>query len=461
VYLDLTGRIRYHPVMRGPRIRRFGTFSGGIDLPDDRPSALNTPIGTWDKLSNISLPLGQAASAATEPLVRENQKVSTGQLLAGGHDDSVDIFAPSDARVTGFSTVEVAGRLTMRKSRAIDLEITSRIELPARETIQPHWSTLSEADLWDRLGEGGISVHRGGALPLVNWVLQARSKSCGLLVANAMEQQPMVTANHRLLAEYGPEVTEGLAILARATGITNTALVVPRRRTDAYRSLTGPAGKYNITQVALSHKYPTEAEAILVRVLTKRQVPPGRGPMDVGVAVIDPATCFAVYRWISCNQRLNGRIVTISGDSQHPGGNYFLPFGARCLDIVNSDGQSDERIVIHGGPMIGARCNEATVVTPVTDAILSITPSPYAPPSPCIRCGWCSDHCPARLNVAALNDDFELAMVENAKRSGVAACVGCGVCSYICPARLPLRQRILELRLAAIHNITPQNKAQE
>ncbi|MCP4378696.1 MAG: 4Fe-4S dicluster domain-containing protein [bacterium] len=444
--------------MRGPRIRRFGTFSGGIDLPDDRTSTLNAPIKAWDKLSNISLPLGRTAA---RPLVRENQTVTAGQLLASGHDEAVDLFAPSDAKVTGFSTVQVAGRIAMRKSRAIDLEITSPIKLPPCETIGPHWSDLNEADLWDRLSEGGISVHCQGAPPLVSWVLRARSKSCRLLLANAMEQQPMVTANHRLLAEYGPEVTEGLAILARATGITNTALVVPRRRTDAYRSLTDSARKYNITQVALSHKYPTEADAILVRVLTKRQVPPGQEPMDVGVAVIDPATCFAVYRWMSCDQRLNGRIVTVSNDSQHSGGNYFLPFGTHCMDVVNPDKRSDEQIVIHGGPMIGALCNEATVVTPVTDAILSITPSPYAPPSPCIRCGWCSDHCPARLNVAALNDDFELSMVENAKRLGVTACVGCGVCSYICPARLPLRQRIMELKLVAIHDAIPKDKEQK
>ena len=408
-------------------------------------------------MRHISLPLGRSGEAAASPLVREKQKIAAGELLATGRNEAPDIFAPADAIVTGFSTVEVAGRHTMQKSPAIDLEVTSPIELPAADPVKPHWSELDEAALWDRLTEGQISVHRGGTVPLAAWVLQARSKSCALLVANAMEQQPLVTANHRLLAEYGSEVAEGLAILARATAISNAALVVPRRRTDAYRSLAAPARKHNITQVALSHKYPTEADTILVRVLTRRHVPPGRTPMDVEVAVIDPATCFAVYRWIACAQRLAGRIVTVSGAAQHASGNYFLPFGARCLDIINSD----EQIVIHGGPMIGTLCNDETVVTPATDAILSITPSPHAPPSPCIRCGWCTDHCPARLNVAALNDDFELSLVENARRSGVSACVGCGVCSYVCPARLPLTQRVGELKLAAIRTAAAEDEGEE
>ena len=299
--------------MRGPKIRRFGTFSGGIDLPDDKGSTLDAPIGPWGEMRNISLPLGPDTATSASPLVETGRKVAANETLATGHNEAPDIFAPANATVTGFSTVEIAGRLTMQKSPAIDLEITSPIELPAASPVEPHWSQLDEAALWDRLNEGAISVHRGGMVPLTRWVLQARSKSCGLLVANAMEQQPLVTANHRLLVEYGGEVVEGLAILARATGIVNTALVVPRRRTDAYRGLIAPAEKYNITQIALSHKYPTEADSILVKVLTRRQVPPGLTPMDAGVAVIDPATCFAIYRWIACDQKLPGRIVTVSG----------------------------------------------------------------------------------------------------------------------------------------------------
>ncbi|MDP6544808.1 MAG: 4Fe-4S dicluster domain-containing protein [Phycisphaerae bacterium] len=443
--------------MRGPIIRRFGTFSGGIDLPDDKASTLNVPIEAWEQVQHISLPLRRGAEPPASPLVEIDQKVTAGEPLATGQDEAPDILAPADAIVTGFSTVEVAGRHATQKSPAIDLKITSPIELPAANPVKPHWTDLDEAALWDRLTESAISVHRGGMVPLADWVLQARSKVCDLLVANAMEQQPLVTANHRLLAEYGGEVVEGLAILARATGISNAALVVPRRRTDAYRDLAAPSEKYDITQVALLHKYPTEADSILVKVLTRYQVPPGCTPMDVGVAVIDPATCFAVYRWVACAQRLAGRVVTVSGAAEHDDGNYFLPFGTHCLDINNSD----EHIIIHGGPMVGAMCTEETIVTPATDAILSITPSPHAPSSPCIRCGWCTDHCPARLNVAALNDDFELSMVEDARRSDVTACVDCGICSYICPARLPLTQRVRELKLAVIHAAAPEAEGKE
>ncbi len=67
--------------------------------------------------------------------------------------------------------------------------------------------------------------------------------------------------------------------------------------------------------------------------------------------------------------------------------------------------------------MVGLRCLPTAVVTPATDALLAIDEAPPAVPTPCIRCGWCTDHCPARLNVAILNDDFELSLVDHARAS--------------------------------------------
>ncbi|KKL78411.1 hypothetical protein LCGC14_2025130, partial [marine sediment metagenome] len=75
-------------------------------------------------------------------------------------------------------------------------------------------------------------------------------------------------------------------------------------------------------------------------------------------------------------------------------------------------------------------------------------PTKKSPSTPCIRCGWCIENCPARLNVAALNDDFELARPKRAQRRRVLACVDCGICSYLCPARLPLTRRVGLLKRA-------------
>ncbi len=108
--------------------------------------------------------------------------------------------------------------------------------------------------------------------------------------------------------------------------------------------------------------------------------------------------------------------------------------------------------------MVGLKCTPGAVVTPATDALLALEPTPYEPAGTCIRCGWCTDHCPSRLNVAALNDAFELGMVTLARRDGVHACVECGVCSYICPAKLPLTSRVRQLKRAVSYGKRIDNR---
>jgi electron transport complex protein RnfC len=186
------------------------------------------------------------------------------------------------------------------------------------------------------------------------------------------------------------------------------------------------------------------ADAVLVKVLARREVPPGGGPQDVGVAVIDAATCFAAYRWAACGQRQTARVVTVGGERADRSGNFWLPFGVSC---ELTDGKASTP-VIHGGPMIGMECEPNCVIGPATDAVLAIDADVPATPSPCIRCGWCTDHCPARLNVAALNDNFELGRIRRSQKALAMACVECGCCSYVCPARLPLSQRVRQLKQA-------------
>ena len=167
--------------------------------------------------------------------------------------------------------------------------------------------------------------------------------------------------------------------------------------------------------------------------------------MDVGVAVIDAATCFAVYRWVVCGEPQTHRVVTVSGEHAARRGNFYLPMGTDCLGLL---GNPDAGAVICGGPMVGTACTSGTVVMPGADAVLAIDTAPSPTPTPCIRCGWCTDHCPTRLNVSALNDLAELSEIAQAERIGALACVECGVCSYVCPARLPLTQRLKRLKRA-------------
>ncbi len=425
--------------------RRYGTFAGGIDLPDEKHITGKLSIEAYRPASPLRVPLGACGPVAATAVVEAGQKIAAGERIAKASGPAaVDVFCPVAGTVTGVTTAQVAVGNEFVRCPAIEISPEDgSFELGQPETTFD-WEALDGQGLHERIAGGGLTTYRRPIEPLTRWIDRARAKRCKKLIANGMESQPYVAADHRLLVEYGREVVCGLTILARTIEAEEVILAADSRRTGDYQQTVEPARAHRISRVALPHKYPIGADAMLVKVLTRWEVPPGGSTMDTGVAVIDAATCLAVFRWVACGSPPTGRVVTVAGHRAPHVRNYCVPFGTRCLELV---GQA-EQPVIHNGPMIGLRCPSQAVVSPATDAVLALDASLPAAPSACIRCSWCTDHCPARLNVAELNDAFELWLIDRARKLAAPACVECGVCTYVCPARLPLSQRVKQLKRA-------------
>ncbi|HUT58002.1 MAG TPA: 4Fe-4S dicluster domain-containing protein [Phycisphaerae bacterium] len=422
---------------------RHGTFTGGIDLPDLKQAVVARRIVAADRPPRLRVPLAPCGGAPARMVLSAPAHVSAGQKIAQAADESgVDVHAPLTGRIGEPTEAEVICARGAFISPAI--EIT---ELGPVEPIVPtapvfDWRTAGAELLREKIAAGPLTTARPRMRRLARWVEDARRCDCRFLIANVVEPQPHAAADHRLLAEHGTEVIRGLAMLSMATGARETILAVDSRRTGSYRRLEVAARACGVSTVALPPKYPVGNDTIIVKVLTRREVPIGGESFDVGVAVTDAATCFAAYRWVACEAPPLGRVVTVSGGAAAQPGNYYVPFGTECGELA---GQADG-LLVHGGVMSGHMCSPATVVTAATDAVLAIAREPAVAAAPCIRCGWCTDHCPARLNVAALNDIYELGRVERSERAGVLACVECGVCTYVCPARILLSQRVKQLK---------------
>ena len=441
----------YH---RHMAFRKYGTFTGGIELPDEKARTLNRLITACDRPDRLLVPLAPCGGMPAEPIVEPGQRVGAGRVIARGADRrGLDVFAPLTGKIGKRRRVYLALGDQMVETPAIEIVAPAEPRLPAEMKETFAWKSQSPRELRTRIAQSELPTFRRRPVPLVDWTRRAHTRGCRTLVANVMENAPYVTADHRLLVEHGREVLIGMVILARAIQAPELILAVDRRRTDQYRALAETASEYDIARVALPHKYPTGADPMLVKILTRKEVPIGKGPTDIGVAVIDAATCLAVYHAVACGRPATGRVVTVSGPLAAQPRNCWVPFGTDCNWLANPGGRSEhthavgsaEEVVLHGHPMVGLRCPPLSVVGASTASVVAVAAAAPPQSTPCIRCGWCTDHCPARLNVSALNDAYELKRIDEARRAGVLACVGCGVCTYICPARLPLAQRVRQL----------------
>jgi electron transport complex protein RnfC len=441
-------------------------FVGGIDLPDEKRPTLARAIEAAARPQRLLVPLAPCAAAPAEPAVKTGERVQPGQRIGIARDSSgVDVFAPLGGRVESLCTVAVARWGGFAESPAIELADLSDPGgiAPPHHTQAPDepagpgfdWQAAGADELLDRITQGQITTHRFRPQPLAEFLTRPRAAKCRWTILNALDHEPYVSSDHRLLAEFGPEVMEGLAIIARIVGSREVIVAADHRRTSHYQPCNAPAERLGIARIALPHKYPMGADTILTKVLTRREAPPGRSPLSVGTAMVDAPTCLAVHQWVVLGRRVHGRVVTVAGSHTARPGNFWAPFGTPCAELASltagaspsgAAGDSPGPTLVHGGPMAGILCDGRAVVTPATGAVLSLEVARMPLPGPCIRCGWCTDHCPARLNVAMLNDAFELSLVDRAASGGALACVECGVCSYICPAKLPLTQRVKQLK---------------
>ena len=144
------------------------------------------------------------------------------------------------------------------------------------------------------------------------------------------------------------------------------------------------------------------------------------------------------------------RVVAVTGSAAGAPGNYRIPVGTSFGDVLRHVGlrRPVERM-IDGGPMTGRAVESLdAVVTKQTSAIVLLERETVRipRPGPCIRCGWCQEDCPVRLDPPAILDLFERDRIESARGLFPHACLGCGLCTYVCPADLPLAEAVEKVK---------------
>ena len=179
-----------------------------------------------------------------------------------------------------------------------------------------------------------------------------------------------------------------------------------------------------------------------MQLVTRREVPTGGLPTDVGCVVQNVGTAAAVYDWIIGNEPLISRVTTVTGNGVVAPVNVRARIGTPIADVVlGAGGYRDEpRHLLIGGPMTGKSVTtDAVPLEKATNCVLVLdhAPSP-GDELACIRCGDCAAVCPVRLQPQQLlwyaNADDE----QNLREFGLIDCIECGCCDLVCPSHIPL-----------------------
>jgi len=426
-------------------LQSYKTFSRGIHVRDFKEETNRIPIKRFPFAPLLILPLKQHIGRPSIPVVREDQEVLRGQVIAeaDGHM-SVPLHAPVSGVVKKIARVPF---ITGEMVPGIYLQSNPGSTQEVLEGEPCILDSSSPQQILQAIQAAGI-VGLGGAMFPTHAKLQPPAgKDIDTLIVNGVECEPFLTTDHRVMLEQTGDLVMGIRYVLKATGAKKAIIAVEANKMDAVHALRNSISTQDPVSVqVLAVKYPQGAEKLLIKALLDREVPPGSHSYDVGVVGINVATAAEIGRLLPHGRGIQERVITIGGTGITKKGNYRIPIGTPLRFVLES-AEADPAIrrVVLGGPMMGVAV--ANLDISITKGIAGIfafmDDALYRQDKvyPCIHCGYCVNACPMGLNpsqlgLLAINQEYD-AMANNYFLSN---CFECGACSFVCPSHIPLVQ---------------------
>ncbi|MGN1081404.1 MAG: RnfABCDGE type electron transport complex subunit C, partial [Acutalibacteraceae bacterium] len=265
------------------------------------------------------------------------------------------------------------------------------------------------------------------------------------------ECEPYITTDYRECMENSEDIIDGIYLVKKFLGIDNVYIAIEDNKPKAIKKLSEIAGKLHsesgnpVKIVKLKSRYPQGAEKVLIQAVTKRRVPIGALPADIGCIVMNVTSVSLLNRFIKTGIPLISKRVTVDGSAIKNPQNVLVPIGTKISDIIEFCGGYKEEPgkIIMGGPMMGmAQADDASVVQKQNNAVtvLSKADACKKDESPCIRCGICAEVCPMNLMPTLVARYAKAEDIKALDKIGVSVCMECGCCAFSCPANRPLVQ---------------------
>ncbi len=420
------------------------TFAGGVHPNDNKAQTASKPIVEIAPPKELVFPMVQHIGAPCKPVVAVGDTVCMGQKIA---DNEAFISAPIFSSVSGIVKA-IEKRPVPNGAEVESIIIENDYNDTKDETVKPIdiEKTLPD-DIPGIVREAGIVGMGGAAFPTHVKLMPPQGTKIDTVIVNGAECEPYLTSDHRVLLETPDEVLTGLEIILKRFGIKNGHIAIEENKPDAIAVMKNKCKTNGITVDVLKKKYPQGGEKQLIYAVTKRIVPIGKLPSDVGVVVVNVDTCTAIARKFLYGTPLMRRIVTVAGGAAPKAGNFNVRIGTPIEYIIEELGgfSATPAKVIIGGPMMGiAQFRFNVPVIKNVSAVLFFTEEEAKLPeeNPCIRCGRCVMHCPMHLMPLYLHEYAKKNDMEKCEKYNVTACIECGCCSYECPSKRHLVQNI-------------------
>ncbi|MFT7389053.1 MAG: electron transport complex protein RnfC [Candidatus Endobugula sp.] len=430
--------------------RAIGDFPGGIYPPENKTQSMQLPIGELPIPPVLLLPLNQHMGSPAIPIVAVGDHVLRGQKIAeaaGGF--SASIHASSSGTVTAI------GDYTLPHPSGMSgqcIEITTDGNNTSA-TFEPcdDYRQLTPQALVQKIRHAGVTGLGGAGFPTAVKLQPKAQYAIDTLILNGTECEPYITADHSLMLYHAEAIIDGALLLAYILGEPKNILFgIEDNKPDAVEAFKRVLNQRDdcerIRILTFPTKYPSGGEKQLIQLLTKKEVPAGTIPANLGIVMQNVGTAVAAYAAVAHGEPLMSRVTTFVGEALNTQRNMLALLGTPvtfALEHLGFVASNNEKLIM-GGPMMGFALKSADVpIVKSTNCIIApstqeLSPQPEA--QECIRCGICAEACPASLLPQQLYWYAKAEDYERAQNHNLFDCIECGACSFVCPSNIPLVQ---------------------
>lgn len=387
------------------------------------------------------IPLITGANASYEVQVQEGDHVNAGTLLALPKSGLyVPIYAPVSGIYRGLAK---RAHSSMRPQPHAVIELDK--EQVFQEAFAPvDWQKASKEQLVEFTKQTGIIGQGGAGFP--TWFKYQKTDGIDCVIINAVECEPYITADYKMIMDHPAEMITGARIMMKMAGVQKVYIGVKKTHPDLIEVIQKEIDRQNVSGQlevkAVPDVYPMGWERVLVREILHKEY--GGLPAEAGAIINNATTAIALAQAAEKGQPIEYKYVTFSGEAlKHPV-NVIAPVGTPVNEIISKiGGYSDESVfLIAGGPMMGKTMLKDEFVIDRAMNAVTVLPFTEEEATPCLRCGSCSDHCPAGLQPVRIQIAVKEGNVEEMEKRGALSCIECGLCTYVCPAKIEVTENV-------------------
>ena len=282
------------------------------------------------------------------------------------------------------------------------------------------------------------------------------AKKIDVILINAIECEPYITADVRLMNEDIERVIKGIQYLQVAFACHRVCICIKakhKKLIQIYREYLRRFPRSGIEVTPVGNFYPQGWEIAMIKSALGIDIPSGHLPSEYGIANFNVSTVWGVYWAIKHNRPVIARRISVTGDGIKYPSNLIVRIGTPISLLIEKCGgykhPCKDKVFILGGPMMGASLPSDDAIISKTVTSILVFDHEEVEEGPCIRCGSCVYSCPTGLEPKQIMDAVKAFDKPRIKALNPLKCIECGLCSYVCTSHIRVTDYIRRAKMFA------------